>query len=106
MINGANETPTNNSTATGSATLVYNKDSKTCTLAMTNTGLTATNMHIHQGSVGIAGGVLFGLGTAPFSSPVSFTSPVLTTGQEDSLMSNLYYLNIHAAAFASGEIRG
>jgi hypothetical protein len=105
-INGASETPTNSSTATGSAALVYNKDTKILTLSMTYTGLTATNMHIHKGPAGTPGGVLFGLGVAPFSSPVNFASQALTVGQEDSLLSNLYYLNIHSAAFPGGEIRG
>jgi hypothetical protein len=63
-------------------------------------------MHIHKGPAGTPGGVLFGLGVAPFSSPVNFASQALTVGQEDSLLNNLYYLNIHSAAFPGGEIRG
>jgi hypothetical protein len=105
-INGASEVPSNASTATGSATASFDKTTKILTLSMTYTGLTATNMHIHKGPIGVGGGVLFGLGTAPFSSPVSYTSPALSVNQEDSLMNNLYYLNIHSAAFPGGEIRG
>ncbi len=105
-LNGANENPSNPSTATGSASLVYNKDTKILTLSMTYTGLTATNMHIHKAPAGLNGSVLVGLGVAPFASPINFTYTVLTTGQEDSLINNLYYLNIHSAAYPGGEIRG
>lgn len=105
-LNGASEVPANTSTATGSATAVFNKDTKILTLDMTYTGFTATNMHIHKGPAGVAGGVFYGLGTAPFSSPVRHVSQAFTASQEDSLMNNLYYLNIHSAAFPGGEIRG
>lgn len=105
-LNGANEVPSNPSTSTGSATATFDKTTKVLTLNMTYTGFTATNMHIHKGPAGVSGGVLFGLGTAPFSSPVNFTSVAFTAGQEDSLMNNLYYLNIHSATYPGGEIRG
>ncbi len=105
-INGANEVPTNASTATGAMTGSFDKVSKILTLSFTYTGLTATNMHIHKGAAGVSGGVLFGLSSAPFSSPVAYTSPALSPGQEDSLMTNLYYINIHSATFPGGEIRG
>lgn len=105
-INGANEVPTNASTATGAMTGSFDKVSKILTLSFTYTGLTATNMHIHKGAAGVSGGVLFGLSSAPFSSPVAYTSPALSAGQEDSLMTNLYYINIHSATFPGGEIRG
>jgi hypothetical protein len=105
-LNGASEVPTNSSTATGSATATFNKDTKILMVDMTYTGLTATNMHIHKGPAGVGGGVLYGIATAPFSSPVHYVSPAFTANQEDSLMNNLYYLNIHSAAFPGGEIRG
>jgi CHRD domain len=98
--------PVNASTATGSMQGVFDKATNVLSLTFTYTGLTATNMHIHKGPAGVSGGVLFGLATAPFTSPVSYSSPVLSTGQVDSLMNNLYYINIHSAAFPAGEIRG
>jgi hypothetical protein len=63
-------------------------------------------MHIHKGPAGVSGSVLFPIGPSPYSSPMAFTSPALSTGQEDSLMNNLYYVNIHSATFGGGEIRG
>ncbi len=105
-INGASEVPTNASTANGSATAKFDKATKILTLNMTYGGLTATNMHIHKAPAGVSGGVLFGIGTSPYSYNINYTSPALPAGQEDSLMNNLDYLNIHTAAFPAGEIRG
>jgi hypothetical protein len=51
--------------------------------------------------------VLVGLGNAPFTSPLGFTSTTaLSQAQEDSLLTGLYYVNIHPAAYPGGEIRG
>ncbi len=106
-LTGAQEAPTpNSSTATGTATIVFNQDTKILTLNMTYTGVTATNMHIHKGATGVSGPVIYGLGVTPFSSPVNYTSPAITVGQQDSLINNLLYVNIHSSAFPGGEIRG
>ncbi|WP_462254972.1 CHRD domain-containing protein [Ferruginibacter sp.] len=105
-INGASEVPVNASTATGTATVIFNQDTKILTLNMTYTGVTATNMHIHRGAAGVSGPVVYGLGSSPFTSPISYTSPAITVGQQDSLMNNMLYVNIHSAAFGGGEIRG
>lgn len=105
-VNGASEVPTNASSATGSMIGSFDKVSKILSFTLTYSGLTATNMHIHKGPAGVSGGVQFPLGTSPFTSPITYTSPALSTGQEDSLMTNLYYINIHSSAFPAGEIRG
>lgn len=104
-INGLNETPVNASTATGTATLTFNKDTKIFTVVVTYSGVTATNAHIHKGEVGVAGGVIFGF-TAPLTSPINYTSVALDASQEADLNANLYYVNIHSTAFPGGEIRG
>ena|SRR5687767_4185783 len=103
-LNGASESSPNNSTATGSSTATFNKDTKILTITTTYSGLTATAGHIHKGAVGVAGGVVF-----PFTnltSPINLTTPPLDATQEADLMANLYYVNIHSAAFPAGEIRG
>ena len=105
-LNGANEVPSNPSTATGSVTGTFDKNTKIFNMTLTYSGMTATNMHIHKGAAGVSGGVLFGIGAPPFASPVSFTSVALSTGQEDSLMNSLYYVNVHSATYPAGEIRG
>jgi len=104
-MTGAKESSPNSSTATGSANLVYNKETKIFTVVVTYTGLTPNNGHIHKGAVGVAGAVVF-----PFSgvatSPINYTSAALTTDQEADLIGGLYYVNLHTTAFPAGEIRG
>ena len=104
-INGASESSPNPSTATGSSTATFNKDTKILTVNVTFSGVTAANGHIHKGAVGVAGGVIFGF-TAPITSPINYTSPALDATQEADLFANLYYVNIHSATYPAGEIRG
>jgi len=104
-INGASEVPTNTSTATGTATLTFNKDTKIFSIVVNYSGVTATNSHIHKGAAGVSGGIVFGF-TPPITSPINYTSVALDATQEADLNANLYYVNIHSAAFPGGEIRG
>jgi hypothetical protein len=104
VINGASETPVNASTASGTATLTYNNDTKIFTVVVNYTGVTAVAAHIHKGAVGVAGNVIFGF-DAP-ASPINYTSPALDATQEADLMADLYYVNIHSVQYPAGEIRG
>ena len=104
-LTGAQEAPTPNaSTATGTATLTFNTTTKIFTLSVTHTIATPTNGHIHKAAAGVSGGVVFPFTT--FTSPISYTSVALDATQEADLVANLYYVNIHTAAFPGGEIRG
>ena len=105
-LNGASEAPNPTpSTATGAATLTYNKETKIFTVVVTFTGMTPNNGHIHKGAVGVAGPVVF-----PFSgvatSPITYTSGALTAEQEADLIGALYYVNLHSTTYTPGEIRG
>lgn len=103
-LDGASEVPANTSTATGTATLSYNKTTKVFALYVTYSGITLTDGHIHIGAVGVDGPVVFPL--TSLTSPINFTSIALTTTQEADLLANLYYVNLHTTAFPGGEIRG
>jgi CHRD domain len=104
-LTGAQEAPNpTNSTATGTATLTYNSTTKIFTLSVTHTVAAPTNGHIHKAAVGVSGGVVFPF--TSFTSPITYTSPPLDAAQEADLYANLYYVNIHTAAFPAGEIRG
>lgn len=103
-INGASETPPNASTATGTATLTFNTDTKVFTVVVNYSGVTAIQAHIHKGDVGVAGGVIFGFDA--LASPINYTSPALDATQEADLNANMYYVNIHSTQFPGGEIRG
>lgn len=103
-LRGTSEVPANSSTATGTVTLTYNTDSNVFSSTVTHNLTAITGGHIHKGAVGVAGGVVF-----PFtniSSPISYTSVVLTAAQEADLFANLYYVNLHSVLFPDGEIRG
>ena len=103
-LSGTNETTPNASTATGVGLLLYNSTTKIFTLSVTHTLATATMGHIHRGAAGENGAVVFPFTT--FTSPFVYTSAALYAAQEADLAAGLYYINLHSAAFPSGEIRG
>ena len=103
-LSGSQEIPSNASMATGNATLTYNGDTKTFTSTTTYTGLTPTMGHIHKAAMGTNGPVIF-----PFTSltsPIEFTSPVLTDAQVTALFKDSMYVNLHTTLQPGGEIRG
>ncbi len=104
-LNGASEATANASSATGNATLTYNTVTKMFTIAVNFSGITATGAHIHKGPIGIAGGVVFAF-NSPITSPINYASVALDATQEADLNANMYFVNIHSAAFPGGEIRG
>ena len=105
-LNGASEVPPNGSTATGNATLIFNNTTKKFTITVRHNVVGAISVHIHVGAAGTApaNNIVFPL--TSLTSPITYTSPVLTTAQEADLKAGLYYVNIHSPAFPGGEIRG
>jgi len=104
-MNGSSEVPANASTATGTATLTFNTQTKILSGTVTYTGITVSAAHIHKGAVGVSGNVVFPF-TGTLTSPISFTSTALTAEQEADLNAGLYYVNLHSATYPDGEIRG
>ena len=103
-LSGTGENPPNASTASGTATAIYNETTNRLSISVPYTGMTATAAHIHKGAVGTSGPPVF-----PFenlTSPLTLTNVELTQAQEDDLLNGLYYVNIHSADFPVGEIRG
>ena len=111
-FSGLQETPANNSTATGTFVGTYNDvtDSLIYTITFSGLGSNVTTAHFH-GYVppGIAGPVIFFPVNPSFPTGVmsgTFVDSVkLTQGQEDSLKMGLIYFNIHTSTFPGGEIR-
>lgn len=103
-MNGASESTPNASTATGTATLLFNTSTKIFTITVTHDIASPTNGHIHKGAVGVSGAPVFPFSS--YTSPINYTSVALDASQEADLNAGLYYVNIHSAAFPGGEIRG
>ena len=106
------EVPANNSTASGTADVTYNKDTKMLTYTLNWSGLTgkATMAHIHGTAPrGTNAGVKHDLtNVLKKETSGSFTDSVkidVSDIKEDSLLSGFYYFNIHTPANPGGEIR-
>jgi hypothetical protein len=112
-LDGAQETPPVATPATGSGTAVLSADETTFTLSYSFSGLTSSqsNAHIHQGAIGVPGGVVKNLPT-PNANVVGFVwtssdaSQPLTSALVDLLLAEGLYINIHTTNFPGGEIRG
>ena len=102
-LSGSNEIPSNVSIASGTVYGLYDKSTKSLKYVIAYSGLTPTAMHFHKAAAGANGDVVFEI-SAPYSSGMS-GSVTLTTAQETDLLSKLWYVNVHSAAFAGGELR-
>jgi hypothetical protein len=107
------EVPPNKSSASGTADVTYNKDTKMLTYTLSWSGLTgkATMAHIHGTAPrGTNAGVKHDLtNVLKKETSGSFTDSVKIDAsdiKEDSLLSGFYYFNIHTPANPGGEIRG
>jgi len=105
-LSGANETPPNGSTQTGTFTLLLGTDNSiSCTGTTSFTPGTITASHIHQAASGVAGPII-----VPFTVSGNIVDcsagAKLTDDQVTALNSGGLYANVHSAAFPGGEIRG
>jgi hypothetical protein len=104
-LTGAQETPPNNSTATGTATILLSPDETTARVSLNFAGLTSaqTDAHIHgPAAPGVVGPILFPLP----SGNVSDFQISLTPTDVANLKSGQLYVNVHTVNFLNGEIRG
>jgi hypothetical protein len=112
-INAAQETPANASPATGSAIMLYDVSANTFDLVVTlsNMANTITNSHIHEGAVGVPGGVVAGLGaeslyTRTGNSLTATFHNIAYGGDKLKLLQGGAYYNVHSSTFPGGEVRG
>lgn len=103
-LNGASEVPPVVTEATGAATLTFDDQTKKLCGTISHTlGAAVEAAHLHAGAPGESG--------APFVVFADFVSPMnvnvtLDDGQITSLVTGQFYVNLHTAAHAGGEIRG
>jgi len=104
-LDGSQETPPHNSTATGTATLLLSPDEKTANVSLVFNGLSSkqTDAHIHgPATLGVSAPPIFPL---PLGQINDFQIS-LTPAQVQDLKNGLFYINVHSSNFPAGEIRG
>lgn len=104
-LTGAQETPPNNSTATGTATLLLSPDEQTARLRLNFSGLSSvqTGAHIHgPAAPGASAPILIPLDNGQLDDVLI----ALTATDVQNLKAGSLYINIHTMNFTNGEIRG
>ncbi|MEP6793977.1 MAG: CHRD domain-containing protein [Saprospiraceae bacterium] len=113
-LNGGQEVPSNNSTATGAGIASIDRDETNLHFIIVYSGLQGTfsNAHFHYEEPGISGPVLFGL--ASFFDNFGFAEGYWDQ-QSSQTFNGVYakylsdgevYANVHSSMFPGGEIRG
>ena len=105
-IDGAQETPPNASTSTGTATFTLDDSTGIVSFSITHDCCDSgeSNAHVHgPAAPGVPAGIVYGL---PAGSPKIGSSPPLTAQQQADMLAGLHYVNIHSNDFTAGEIRG
>jgi hypothetical protein len=106
-LDGASETPPNDSKGAGEAKVILDTDKHTVSWTVTYSGLTgpATMAHLHgPAGPGKAAPVTIPL-AAPLASPIKGSAAISDT-QIGDLKAGMWYVNVHTAAHPAGEIRG
>jgi hypothetical protein len=106
-LSAANEVPVNASMGKGMMQATFDKQTSMLSWTLTYSDLTGPVRAAHFHGPALAGanaGVALGL-TGSLESPVK-GSAVLTAAQVADVMAGKWYINLHTAANAGGEIRG
>ncbi len=105
VLEGAQETPPNAATGTGSGTAVVDTVNNKITLNLTFSGMTGTlnGSHLHGPAVrGLPAGVKVSIGgVSPITDTVTYSEM-----DEADILAGRWYVNLHTAANGGGEIRG
>ncbi len=109
-LNGAQQVPAITTTANGVAGFTFNENRDSLWLNVNLTGLSGaiTGIHIHEAALGVNGPVIVDLATYLTGTTVKgvLTGSAITKAFISKMLQGAYYLNVHTAANAGGEIRG
>ena len=109
IFSGANEVPP--VTTSGNGALIFMFDPMTNRLmyhgAVSGLNSNVTAAHIHTGTVGTNGGVLYPLSYITTTNGATFSGVVtVTQAQVNALLSSGLYANVHTTSSPGGEVRG
>jgi len=108
-IDAAQETPPTGESGTGTCVATYDTVTNELKYTLTWNGLTdvPTAMHFHKADIGVPGGVEIPInGFASSASGTLTSSAIVDDDEEQDLLEEKFYVNIHTAAHPAGEIRG
>ena len=101
-LNGAQEVPPTNSSATGTCTFDLSNDASALAVQCTHNVVGTTDAHLHVAPPGEEGPVIFHFPTTnSFSTSVPMTPRMVAD-----FAAGFLYVNIHSTDFPDGEIRG
>lgn len=108
---GSNEVPTNTTTMSGTASLDYTISTGNLDFSVTvnvSNPVTVTAAHIHTGTAGVNGTVLYPLFTTPtyVTNSLTFTGSVVISPNLATIASGGAYINVHTSDYGGGEVRG
>ena len=107
-LDGAQETPANNSPAKGTGLVLLNQSETAAMVGLQfqSLGSAETAAHIHgNGAPGVMAPIIFPL-TPPIVNPLVNFAISPTAQQVADLKAGLHYQNVHSVNFGGGEIRG
>ncbi|MCC3152184.1 CHRD domain-containing protein [Hymenobacter sp. BT770] len=109
-MNGAQETPPVSTAAQGVAAFTLNETRDTLFVQAAFSGLSGpiTGAHVHEGAVGVAGGIITSLMPMVRGNRISgfLTGADISKEKLAKYLLGQYYINVHTAANPNGEIRG
>ena len=109
-LDGTQQVPMVTTAARGTITGTFDKASSIFKYSVTYSGLTPLGAHFHIGAPGASGPIAIEL-PKNNAAQDGYVSPIegafiLSAPNVTALTSNNFYVNLHTAAYAGGEIRG